>query len=47
MKAETLGKAQMMMDYIDYADSQIESGLMPSTFVVWVAHEIDNNSEGK
>jgi hypothetical protein len=34
-------------EYIDYVESQIEVGLMPSTFKVWLEHELENEkSEG-
>jgi len=41
-----MNKVECLMQYIDYVDSQIEAGLMPSKFVVWFEHlEIDDNEE--
>ena len=30
---------ECLLEYTDYVDSQIESGLMPSKFIVWFEHE--------
>lgn len=38
-------KTECLTDYIDYVDSQVKAGLMPSTFIVWFGHETKNTGE--
>lgn len=40
-------KIECLMNYIDYVDSQIESGLMPSKFIIWFEHETENQQIGE
>ncbi len=41
-----MSKIECLMKYIDYVDSQIEAGLMPSKFIVWFEHEVVNVEVG-
>ena len=34
-------KLDCLMEYIDYVDSQIDAGLMPSKFIVWFEHDFN------
>lgn len=37
-----MSKPECLMIYIDYVESQIEAGLMPSKFITWFEHECEN-----